>query len=246
MDDSVRARLERWVNVDAFDLRREADIEQIAGKLLEIFWQRNAPEAFELLVILTHDRLFGIGQRITRRLGVILDADDLVATLFKRLFVNVNGTKDDIQHFFAFAHTSMRNEALNQLRKLTRASNRHVIYETRHRALSPPPDPAAVAESRETTRDVFHRATTFLAIVHACFHDLRERDRRVLMGREVDGLSYDELADSLDLPRNQIGMILKRARERLEHRVARAMQQIEARTGRFRRDDEEGHQARAT
>jgi hypothetical protein len=35
-------------------------------------------------------------------------------------------------------------------------------------------------------------------------------------------------------------MILKRARERLEHRVARAMQQIEARTGQFRRDDEQG------
>jgi hypothetical protein len=52
---------------------------------------------------------------------------------------------------------------------------------------------------------------------------LPERDRRVLLAREVDGLSYAEMADALELPGGQVGMILKRSRERLQRGIGAAL-----------------------
>lgn len=222
MDDRLARRLAELVDLRGVDLEREGDVERVAGRLLDAFWRDHDPTAFELLVVLTHEPLFAIARRITRRLGVAVDPDDLLATLFQRLFVTLDGPEAGVRSFFGFAHTAMRNEALNTLRKLSRASARHVVYAT-HQDVLPPPDPAVVAEARESIDEVKRTAATFLGVVAACFHDLRERDRRVLMAREVDALSYDEIADVLDLPRGQVGMILKRARERLEVRVLRAL-----------------------
>lgn len=230
MDDSLHERLARTVDVTGVDLDDEAEVERLAGLLLAAFRRDHDAEAFALLVDVTHAELWRIAHRITRRLGVIVDPEDLVATLFQRLFVQLDTPRDGVQHFFAFAHTAMRNEALNTLRKLARASARHVVYETRFRDVVPPLDPSIVAESRETYVELRRRVWVFLAVVSACFHDLRERDRRVLMAREVDDLSYDDIAEVLDLPRGQVGMILKRARERLDQRVARALRAIVART----------------
>jgi RNA polymerase sigma factor (sigma-70 family) len=170
-----------------------------------------------MLVQLALPRASQIARRITRQLGLALDPDDLVAAFFARLFVDLRQDQPLVRHFLGLAHTSMRNDALNQLRQYRRAQARHAIWG--ERVLGNVEDPATVIAEREQSAILHRSGTAFLLVVNQCFHELSERDRRVLLAREVDGLAYDEIAVALELPRNQVGMILKRARMRLAERI---------------------------
>jgi RNA polymerase sigma-70 factor (ECF subfamily) len=51
---------------------------------------------------------------------------------------------------------------------------------------------------------------------------LSDRDRSIVLMREVHGLSYEEIATSVDLPLGTVKAALHRARERLRRELAGA------------------------
>ena len=209
----------------AFDPTDDEHLEQAAGRLLHRFRDRDDVEAYVLLVELSQTRLRQLAATITRRLGVMIDPDDLVAGLMARLFTDVKtaaGT-EPVRRFLSLGYTMMRYDCLNQLRLLRRASARDARFERRLAEERTTLDPVAEVDAREQERSLARLGTLLLAVVSRCFHGLGLRDRRVLIGREIEGLTYDELADALELPRPQVGMILKRARERLALRIERAL-----------------------
>ena len=59
-----------------------------------------------------------------------------------------------------------------------------------------------------------------------------ERDRLVLLARDVEGLPYADIAARLGLPGAQVGMIVKRARGRLELLLLRSIARRPPRIGR--------------
>ena len=73
--------------------------------------------AFTLLVELTQPRMARIARAVTPQLAMALPPDDLVASFMARLFTDVRRGQPLVRHFVALAHTSMRNDALNQLRQ---------------------------------------------------------------------------------------------------------------------------------
>jgi RNA polymerase sigma factor (sigma-70 family) len=140
-----------------------------------------------------------------------------------------------VRRFLGLAHTSMRNDALNQLRQFKRAQARHAIW-GRQSLFEKWADPARQADDKEQAAVLRRLGTVFLCVVNQCFHELPERDRRVLLARELDALSYDEIADALGLPRSQVGMILKRARQHLADRIGESFARLgQPRRGRQQR-----------
>ncbi len=202
---------------EPFDPRDDRHVDLAACVLLHHFREHDSADAFTVLVQLSQMRTSAIARRITRQLGLAVDPDDLVATFFANLFVDLVKDQPLVHRFLGFAHTAMRHEALNQLRQFRRAQARHIIWGQRF--LGGSADPSTVIAEREECELLERSGTTFLLVVNQCFHELSERDRRVLLAREADGLSYDDIAVRLDLPRNQVGMILKRARTRLAGRI---------------------------
>jgi RNA polymerase sigma factor (sigma-70 family) len=167
-----------------------------------------------------------LARRLTRHIGVAMDPEDLVAGFMARLFVDLRKDRPRVRKFLGLAYTAMRNEALNQLRLLRRAQARHEAFDRWMRNNHEPIDPALAADHKEQEEVVKRLGAVFLGVVSMCFHQLTERDRRILLAREVDALSYDAIAETLNLPRGQVGMILKRARERLAGRIAATFSRV--------------------
>jgi RNA polymerase sigma factor (sigma-70 family) len=208
-----------------FDPANEQHLDAVAGALLHRFHERDDSAAFTLLVELTQARLHRIGRQVTRHLAMALDPDDLVAAFFARLFTDVRRPQPVVRRFLGLAYTAMRNDALNQLRQFKRAQARHELW-GREQLMARCQDPARGVDDREQSRVLRRLGTVFLAVVNQCFHELAERDRRVLLAREIDQLSYDGIAEALQLPRGQVGMILKRARQHLAERVGRTFMRL--------------------
>jgi RNA polymerase sigma factor (sigma-70 family) len=202
-----------------FDSRNDDALEQVAGALLSRFREHDDSEAFTFLVELCHERLVRMARRTAWGHAVILDPEDLVASFMARLFTDVRKGQPPVRHFLGLAYTMMRFEALNQIRSHRRAHKRCLAYGELQADLHTPIDPAVLVDDLEQTEDLRRLGTMFLIVVNHSFHSLRERDRHVLTLREVDGLSYDEVAQLLCVPRPQVGMILKRARLRLARRI---------------------------
>jgi RNA polymerase sigma factor (sigma-70 family) len=203
-----------------FDARNDLHVDAIACFLIERFHADNDVDALALLFELSHRRLREIARRICRQLALALDPEDLVAAFMTRLFTDVRRPQPKVRHFLGLAHTAMRNDARNQLRQSARAWRRMLSF---HATLAEPADPSQEADDHEQERGVARLGTFLLLVVGGCFHQLGPRDRQALLLREVDGLPYDELAAALGVPPNQVGSVLKRARERLMRRIAAAL-----------------------
>lgn len=223
---SFRDRLEPWLgalptpSLDAFDPSDDLHVEQLACALLARFHERDEVEALSLLYELTHDRLVVLGRQVLFKLGLAADPEDLVAAFLTKLFTDVRRPQAPVRHFLAFAYTSMKNDALNQLRSAGRAQKRMLRFQE---GLAGPVDPAQAADDREQD-DVCQRLGLLLvALVSVCFHQLKERDRRALLLREVGGLSYEQVAAELELPAGQVGSVIRRARQRLARSLAEAL-----------------------
>ena len=204
----------------AFDPHDDLQLDAVACFLTDRFHADNDVDALALLFELSHRRLREIARGICRQLAVALDPEDLVAGFMTRLFTDVRRPQPKVRHFLGLAHVSMRNDARNQLRANARAWRRMLSF---HATLAEPPDPCAEAGEREQERGVARLGLFLLLVVGEAFHRLPARDRHALLLREVDGLSYEELGAAMSLPVNQVGSVLKRARERLMRRLAAAL-----------------------
>ena len=204
----------------AFDPQDDLHIDAVACFLIERFHADDDVEALALLFEVSHRRLREIARQICRQNAMALDPEDLAAGFLTRLFTDVRRPQPKVRHFLGLAHTSMRNDARNQLRQRARSWRRMLTF---HATLAEPEDPSQQADDREQEAGVARLGTFLLLVVGESFHRLSLRDRRVLLLREVDGLPYDELAAALGVPENQVGSVLRRARERLLRRIAAAL-----------------------
>jgi len=225
VDPSVLA--ERWRALAGpeplppdFDAANDLHLDAAAEVLLARFHATNDAEHLALLFELSQRRLREIARSVTRQLALALDPDDLVAGFFTRLFTDVRRPQPRVRRFLGLAHTAMRNDARNQLRQAARAQARGAAWAACQPA---PPDPSAELAGAEQDALCARIGLHVLALVGQCFHALGERDRRILLLREVQGLSYEALATALELPENQVGSVLKRARGRLASRLGKAL-----------------------
>jgi RNA polymerase sigma factor (sigma-70 family) len=216
---------EALLHRDDFDARNDLHLDAAAAFLLDRFHASNDSAHLALLWELTQRRLREIARSIVRQHALAADPDDLVAGFFTRLFTDVRRPQARVRRFLGLAHTAMRNDARNQLRQAARVTRRQASFQA---SLAPPPDPSAELAAAEQDALCARVGLFVIAVVGACFHHLRDRDRRILLLREVQGLDYERLAQEMELPANQVGSVLRRARERLATRLARALSAHEA------------------
>lgn len=198
----------------------DLDLDKAARVLLQRFHERNEVECLALLYELSHERLLQLGRQVVFKVGLAADPEDLVAGFMAKLFTDVRRPQAPVRKYLGLAYTSMKNDALNQVRQLSRSRKRMLRFQL---ALQHPVDPARSAEERERTETCVRVGLVMISIVSRCFHSLRERDRQVLLAREVQRMSYDEVARSMSLPDNQVGTVIRRARQRLAKHMAKVL-----------------------
>lgn len=200
---------------DGCDLDDDLAVDEIARHLLGRFRDHQDIDAFTLLFELTHDRLAVSATRITRQLSPAVDPEDLVAGFMARLFCDV-GRRREVRRFLGLAHTAMRNEVLDQLRGLRRAQVKQRGW---HRTQELPADPLEELTDAEERATLERCGEMLLGITVDCFGQLEQRDQQVLVAREILQLPYVRVAAMLQLADDQVGMIIRRARQHLVKRI---------------------------
>ena len=185
--------------------------------------------AFEALVQRYQPRLLAFCRHM---LGSQEDAEDVLQEVFTAAF-NAILADDRAINARPWLYRIARNRSLNHLRRPQPAGQDSMdIFER---------------DGGTTTADTVHKREEFRQIV-ADVHELPETQRTALLLREIDALSYDQIAETMDTTVPSVKSLLVRARVSLARgrRVAPAHLWRGARRARpGRRGAHADHRARA-
>ena len=168
--------------------------------------QSGEEAAFEELIRRHQQRVFGLVNGILRRRD---DVEDVVQQVFLKVFVSLKRF-DQRSAFSTWLYKISVNECWDYLRK---RKVRPLTYEADlsedqvsrldgvASADKPPEDPSQRAEARDLLERMLER--------------LPEEDQQLLMLKEVEGFSVQELAEMLNLNVNTVKVRLFRSRARL-------------------------------
>ena len=168
------------------------------------------PRAFEELVTSFQHRVFAVAYRM---LGTRAEAEDAAQEAFLRVHRGIGAFRGDAAlSTWIYAITS--RVCLNLLGSVEGrlARDREGDDETVLRVPSAERGPAAAAERKELEH-ALHRAIA----------ELPEDRRIVVVLRDLEGLSYDEIAAALELPLNTVRTRLHRARMDLKDKLEKAL-----------------------
>lgn len=163
------------------------------------------PRAFEELVIAYQHRVFGVALRM---LGSRAEAEEAAQEVFLRAHRAVADFRGDAKlstWLYAIASRLCMNRLTSGERRLLREGE-----ETLARIPSGHASPADELERSE--RD---------AALHRAIAELSDERRMVVVLRDLEGLSYEEIASALDLELGTVRSRLHRARMDLKEKLER-------------------------
>lgn len=183
-------------------------VEELARKAAE-----GNRDGFSLLVEATHEIVYRLALRIT---GSPADAQDVVQETYIRVWKNISSLRD-FRAAPAWIFRVARNVAYDSLRKNSRRravsldapvaeglSSLHELLQSSDKG----------PESSALTRELAQTALEAVA-------KLKEKHRTVLLLREVDGMSYEEIAMAVGCSIGTVESRIFRARKALSKKLAK-------------------------
>src|SRR5207245_11566558 len=162
------------------------------------------PRAFEELVIAYQHRVFGVALRM---LGNRAEAEEIAQEVFLRAYRAIGAFRGEARlgtWLYGIASRLCLNRLASPDRRLARGD------EALADVAAPTPDAASAAERAELD-----------AALRAAIAGLPEERRLVLVLRDVEGLSYEEIAETLAIDPGTVRSRLHRARLQLEEKLER-------------------------
>src|SRR2546429_3489358 len=173
---------------------------------LEERLRRGDPRAFEDLVIAYQHRVFGVALRMLRNRS---EAEEIAQEVFLRVHRAVEDFRGEAKlstWLYAITSRLCLNRLASGERRMAREGEESL------ERLRGDADPAAHVE-RVELEAALQRAIT----------ELPEERRIVVVLRDFEGLSYEEIAAALDLPLGTVRSRLHRARTDLKEKLARVL-----------------------
>lgn len=161
-------------------------------------------ESFQTRVLPVKNKLYRFALRF---LGNEDEAQDIVQEVFIRVW-NGRDQMNDVQNWEAWCMRITKNLSLDRIRTLTRKQTQPIEegYAVVQTALSPQ-EAAEVQESLD-------RIAQIIA-------SLPEKQRQIIHLRDVEGYSYNEICEIMELDMNQVKVNLFRARNTVRERMTR-------------------------
>jgi RNA polymerase sigma-70 factor (ECF subfamily) len=167
--------------------------------------QSSQPEAFNELVSRHQDRIF---TAISRFCGNSEDASDITQRAFINAFRKIHEFKNDAA-FSTWIYRIAFNQAISFRRENRRASVS--LYSKEDELIHEPADdrsPGESLEARETQKKV-----------QQALDLLEEEDRQIILLKDLQGCSYDDIAQILAIPKGTVRSRLHRARLELKGKL---------------------------
>ncbi len=147
------------------------------------------------------DKLFRLALRITFDRA---EAEDIVQDTLIRVW-NIRDEWPEMESIEAYCMTVARNLAIDRSQKME-ARNTELTPETQEM-------PDALTPENKFERD------EQLKLIHRIINGLPEKQRTIVQLRDIEGKSYKEIADVLDITEEQVKVNLFRARQRIKTQI---------------------------
>jgi len=154
-------------------------------------------ETFKLKVLPLESRIFGLSIRL---LANREDARDAVQEVFVKLW-NRRNRLEEYKSLEAFAITVARNHCLDQLKAKKTLPLDTAQYEIENKG---EPNPHTVLERKDAIKQV-----------QSIFTDLPEIQKSIVHLRDIEGYSYEEIAEITEMTINNVRVVLSRARKKI-------------------------------
>jgi len=175
-------------------------------------------DAFEVLVKRHQKRMLNIAYRM---IGSYEDACEVVQDAFVSAFKGINNFEERAR-FSTWLYTIVINLSRNRLKQLRIKSyredsslNNPVLTNDSQITVEPVSDEPSILEKLEK-RDVQQK-------VQECIHALDNESREVIVLRDIQDFSYDEISDMLKIPEGTVKSRLFRARDSLKDCLKKVM-----------------------
>lgn len=165
--------------------------------------------AFEMLIEAYQKKVFNLAYRI---IGNYDDANDIAQEAFIRIFRSISGFRGQ-SSFSTWIYRITTNVCLDEIRK---RKNKSVQYldddiqtddgEMQRQIISDDPLPEEIAERKELR-----------AVINDSLGELKEEYRIIITLRDIQGMSYEEIAKVLDCPTGTVKSRINRARQALKN-----------------------------
>ena len=157
--------------------------------------------SFRTTVLPLSDRLFRLALRITMNRA---EAEDVVQDTLLKVWEQRNEW-EQINNLEAFAIATCRNRALDILKRAGRNTA-----------------PLEVVDKRQQTADNGLQALEAreqLSLVRQVMDELPEIQRSIMMLRDIEGKTYQEIAEAMDISETQVKVYLHRARTTIKEKL---------------------------
>lgn len=167
-----------------------------------------------------HEQVFPIRHKLyrfaLRITGSVHEAEDVVQEVLEKVWKTTPDQTENVQNWEAWCMTLTRNRSLDKTRSqsLRRTAPLDGLHERKTDTISP----ADAAESRDLA-----------AGIRKMMQELPEKQRLVMHLRDIEELSYDEIAETLSISLDQVKINLHRARKTIRERMT---EKIEVRSER--------------
>jgi RNA polymerase sigma-70 factor, ECF subfamily len=170
--------------------------------------------AFGELVVLHQERVWALAWRLTR--GHRERAEDLAQEAFLRALNSIESFRGEAA-FATWMHRIVVNLHINRDSTLAARHERRARSIGAERGDDAPPqvDPPTPLPRP----DVQAMGAEELALLRAAFDELDEARRIIVVLRDVEGRSYEEIAEQLSIPIGTVRSRLARAREELARKL---------------------------
>jgi RNA polymerase sigma factor (sigma-70 family) len=159
-------------------------------------------EAFQNRVLPAKNKLYRFALRF---LNNEEEAKDVVQEVFIRVW-NGREQMNEIQNWEAWCMRITRNLSLDRIRSMTRKKTQPIeeTFNVRHDAMTP----HETAESLESMERITHLIAR-----------LPEKQRQIIHLRDVEGYSYNEICEIMEIDLNQVKVNLFRARNAVREKL---------------------------
>lgn len=180
-------------------------------KLLVKRSQKGDTGAFEQLVTMYQDRIYALSYQLT---GNYADAQDLAQNVFIRAYRALPGFRNEAD-FGTWLHRIAVNLSINEKRRKKPDVSLDNPVQTDEGEM-----PRLVASNGDSPEEAYEKKE-FSNMVREALWELSEEHRAVLVLREMQGYSYDEIAQMLDCTLGTVKSRINRARQALKKQIVR-------------------------
>ena len=162
-------------------------------------------DKFHRIILPLKDKLFRLAWSIVRDSA---EAEDIVQDMFVKLWSKIDEW-DNIENLEAYCFRATKNLALDRMESLEIRKTENISPELESSTFTDRVTPFNKLE--ETER---------YTLLYNCIDQLPEKQKMVFQLREIEGMSYREIADTLQMSEEMVKVSLFRARGRLKQQLS--------------------------